>query len=337
MRRRENKRREVPSARTRRRFLAVLVAACLFVAIAAAAQQPPCTPRTIPVSVATQAGQPVTGLTAANFTAKFDGRPLLISSVTAPKSPPTVLILLDVSNSMRYFPGGLEGELRLAELLVLRLPSDIPAGLALLRERVVLAAAPKTDRNSFNQAIERIRADSKVTKARGATALWDALLAALNLSGQLGAGDVIYVVTDGVDNSSHATMVQAQQAALGAGVRIFAALLGQRGFERKYASPFERDMSDTSGGGSVLMGRLCGGALSHWMAASSVPRTHLETGCLLAFAAASILLMASAFRRTCRTRSFASFFGRRGRPSFLGFCFTVSEILYDSGSNGCQR
>jgi hypothetical protein len=248
MRRRENKRREVPSARTRRRFLAVLVAACLFVAIAAAAQQPPCTQRTIPVSVVTQAGQPVTGLTAANFTAKFDGRPLLISSVTAPKSPPTVLILLDVSNSMRYFPGGLEGELRLAELLVLRLPSDIPAGLALLRERVVLAAAPKTDRNSFNQAIERIRADSKVTKARGATALWDALLAALNLSGQLGAGDVIYVVTDGVDNSSHATMVQAQQAALGAGVRIFAALLGQRGFERKYASPFERDMSDTSGG-----------------------------------------------------------------------------------------
>jgi hypothetical protein len=96
--------------------------------------------------------------------------------------------------------------------------------------------------------MERIRADSKATKPQDATALWDALLAALNLSGQLGPGDVIYVVTDGVDDSSLATMVHAQAAILGAGLRIFAALLGQRGYERKYTSSFERDIGDTSGG-----------------------------------------------------------------------------------------
>jgi hypothetical protein len=109
-------------------------------ALCVAAQQPPCSQRTTPVSVMNQAGQPVTGLTSANFTGKFNGRPLHISSVTPSKSPPAVLILLDTSGSMVNFPGGLKGELDLVDLLLAQFPADVPA---------CRRASPPSAKNSY--------------------------------------------------------------------------------------------------------------------------------------------------------------------------------------------
>jgi hypothetical protein len=233
-------------------FTAALSISFLPLASAAAAQQAqPCTQRTIPISVITQQGQPVTGLTAANFTAKFDGKPVTVSSVALPKSPPTVLILLDVSGSMHDFPDGLSGELNLADLVVSKLPAGTPVGLALARERTVLAVAPTPDRARFEQAIAAVRADSRVTLPQGATALGDALVTGITISKQLEAGDVKFVVTDGEDTASHTTLREAVQSILAARVRIFAAVRQYSGASARYrtkAEEFGLAVGEASGG-----------------------------------------------------------------------------------------
>jgi Mg-chelatase subunit ChlD len=206
------------------RFLAVLVAACLFVAIAAAAQQSPCTQRTIPVSAVTQAGQLVTGLTAANFTAKFDGKPVTVSSVTLPKSPPTVLILLDTSGSMETFPRQLNGEIDLVESFISRLPLSVPIGLTTVGDKAISRIAPTTNRPAFRRELEDLRAAGKIIGPKGKTPLWDAILSIITPAGKLDSGDVIYAITDGADSTSHAEVRKAQDALLAARVRVFGAL-----------------------------------------------------------------------------------------------------------------
>jgi hypothetical protein len=79
------------------------VAICL-VAVQVCAQEPPpapCTFRTLPVTVLDKNGEPITGLTAADFRAEFRGKPVRIVSVGLRARPVKIAVVLDTSGSMR--------------------------------------------------------------------------------------------------------------------------------------------------------------------------------------------------------------------------------------------
>ncbi|SPE29703.1 hypothetical protein SBA5_710001 [Candidatus Sulfotelmatomonas gaucii] len=67
--------------------------------------------------------------------------------------------------------------------------------------------------------------------------------------------------------------------------------------------------------------------------ASKVLRTHAETVCLLALAAASTRFRSSELNRTGTIVPFASLFAILGRPGFLGF-FGIAILLNDERSYG---
>lgn len=216
-------------------------------------QQAPCTRREIPVSVVSHAGQPVSGLTPAAISAKVGGKPVQISSVSPPNSPPAVLLLLDTSGSMRDFPGGPKAEADFAESLVSQLPATTPVELAIFGRDFLPVMAPTVDRSSLHVAFEHIRDEwARVSPPYGATALNEALLECLSPRFNLKPGDVIFVVTDGMDNASSSKMARARAAFLLAGIRVFSAISSEsHGMKRVHDPEFVHDIVESSGGESI--------------------------------------------------------------------------------------
>jgi hypothetical protein len=72
--------------------------------------------------------------------------------------------------------------------------------------------------------------------------------------------------------------------------------------------------------------------------ASNVLRTHADTVCLLAFAAASTRFRSSRLNRTGTMLPLASLFASLGRPGFFGFgCLGTSQLLHDGNSDSGFR
>jgi hypothetical protein len=152
---------------------------------------------------------------------------------------------------MRDFPGQTGGELDLTENLTSRLPAGVPVGLAIFGGKVVSIVIPTTDRRVFHAGIKRIRDEAKGTRPRGLTALYDALIASLTLPAKLRRGDVIYLISDGSDNTSKDSLSGIQGALLASGGRLFAALLRSPSHsERRVGRLFARFAIQASGGDS---------------------------------------------------------------------------------------
>jgi len=193
--------------------------------IPARAQENPCERRTLPVSVVDKNGNPVDGLTAADFRGKFRGKPVQILSVEPDQRHRRIVILVDASGSMIY-PSvwsvvrdisvdayrSLLGE---SSIALLAFSGEI-------RKRVGFESkAGELARMFAALDLEKERKGEE----RRVTALWDALRAALAELRPANLGDVICVITDGADNHSTIKPAIVERELESSGVRLFAFLI----------------------------------------------------------------------------------------------------------------
>lgn len=160
----------------------------------------------------TRAGRPVTGLVAADFELRDDGAPQPVELVALEQAPLSIVLALDTSGSMA---GTMLEALRAAgHAVVDGLPPWDHVALLSFNHLLELRAPATTDRPSLHRAVDRL-------EAQGATALRDAIYAAIRLS----APDdrrVVVVFSDGADNLSWLSADDVREASRKTGTTVYA-------------------------------------------------------------------------------------------------------------------
>jgi hypothetical protein len=210
------------------RTAVVLILGCLC-AMPACAQQDACQHRSIPVSVARNDDFPVPPLRNTNFEGTYRNKPVRITSAAISYEPPRVVLLLDVSGSMRdrRSESNWNFMVDIAEDLLSRMPAAAEVGLGFFSDELEPVASPTTDRKTLKDHLEGLRSR---THPIGRTALSAAILDSLKMFDGPHLGDIIYVITDGEENKSKVPMAQVAQILGKAGVRLFAFLFQRSGF-----------------------------------------------------------------------------------------------------------
>ena len=158
------------------------------------------------------AGRFVRGLTPVDFTVLDDGRAQPISHFGAENIPLELVTAIDVSSSMRdalatvkesakRFLGGLQ-------------PADQATVLA-FNENIFTLARRTTDPAARSRAVDRMA-------AWGGTALYDAIIRAIDILGRQSGRRALVVFSDGDDQSSHAALDAAIRATEGSDATIYA-------------------------------------------------------------------------------------------------------------------
>ncbi len=224
------------------------VALLLVLTVPARAQQSECRQRILPIHVSTRDGGPVPKLIPAQFEAINAGKPLRVTAVSGEHQPQRLIVLLDVSGSVRGgTTAGWDATVQVATQLLASMP-PMEIGLALFSEEVESLVRPTTVKDRLLEEVERLHTGPREA-ARGRrqrTALWDSLLDSIEVFKPLRPGDVLYVITDGVDNFSETRPMVVTQALVAAGIRLFAFAIANQGFA--YGSgELERMVEDTGG------------------------------------------------------------------------------------------
>lgn len=230
------------------RLVVVLMALLLVFSGPARAQENECRQRIVPIHVSTRDGVAPPELTNARFQATYANKPVRVIAVGEEQKPHRLIVLLDASGSVRGgTTAGWDATVEVAAQLLAALP-PLEIGLALFSEEVEPVLAPTTARERLVEEIERLRAGPRGTPGgrRQRTALWDSLLDSAQLFGPLQLGDVLYVITDGVDNFSETRPGAVTQAFLAGGIRLFAFAIANQGFAYG-TGELERLVEDTGG------------------------------------------------------------------------------------------
>lgn len=174
--------------------------------------------------IAANKSEPVVGLTAQNFRARFRGQPVRILSAERDGGPSRVIVLLDTSGSMNGAPSKFLTAQKVALALVFRAPTSSAVAFMTFSSKV-------TERMLFDRSREEVAQLVKVLGEKdhpageGKTALRDAIAEALRLLSAPNPRDVIYVVSDGGDNASRTNESKLKKALLSSGVRVYGILL----------------------------------------------------------------------------------------------------------------
>jgi hypothetical protein len=231
----------------RRAFLLGL--ACFFLSFTtiASAQETQCLRRTMPVHISTPEGDLPVELTPAHFAATYQNRPLRVTAVTPEQHPQRMVLLLDASGSIRGgTTAGWEATIDSAARLIAAMPA-MEVALAVFAERVDPVVGPTNVHERLVEEIENLRSGPQEEgPRRQRTALWDSLLDSMQMFGPMQPGDVIYVITDGVDNFSESRPPMVTQALISSGVRLFAFAIANSGFAYG-TGELERMVQDTGG------------------------------------------------------------------------------------------
>jgi hypothetical protein len=235
-----------------RPVVALAVPLFLFASMARA-QRNECRQLIVPFHIMTRDASPAPSLNVTDVSAIVAARPSRVTDVSGEHQPQRLLLLLDASGSVR---GGTVSGWDATVQVGAQLLQDLPAleiGLALFSEEVETIVGPTPDRERLLEAIEGLRAGPRELERgrRQRTALWDSLIDSVSLFGPFRPGDVVYVVTDGVDNHSESRPAAATQVLVAAGIRLFAFAIANEGFAYG-TGDLERMVDDT--GGSVVAG-----------------------------------------------------------------------------------
>jgi hypothetical protein len=200
-----------------------LILVCVYAA-PVHSQQGSCEQRTIPVSVSSEDGTPVPPLTGSDFEATYRKEPVRITSAAINREPFRVVLLFDDSDSM-HEPRSASAwnfAVDLGEDIVSVLPHTSEIGLEVFASELVRVANPTTERLELKSKVEALRTQSKsVLPGHRDTALWDAIIDSAKMLDTPRLGDVIYVITDGGENASSASLKRVTQTLEESGVRLF--------------------------------------------------------------------------------------------------------------------
>jgi Ca-activated chloride channel homolog len=165
-------------------------------------------------------GQPVPGLSAADFEVRDNGAPQQVQLIGAGTLPLDVLLALDMSSSLE--PDRLATLRRAGTLLLNGLKPEDRAGLLTFSHAVSLRQAMTLEHQSVREALE-------AAEPGGGTSLADALYAGITLSEASGRRPLLIVFSDGIDTTSWLGPEDATTAAKRFETVVYAVSAGRRG------------------------------------------------------------------------------------------------------------
>jgi hypothetical protein len=236
-------------------------AALLLLATQAAAQLNPsaaenCSRRTVVVTVSDKEG-PVMTLGRSNFLIESKSSALKIVAAAPRHRPPRAILLIDLSGSMRT-----EGQLvviaALARGFVDAAPPQSPLALMTFADRVKERFDFSMPKDVLLQKLQAISQEPPSTPG-GRTALLDTLTEASHMFGASQAGDVIFLISDGGDNVSHARMSTVKKLLLEQGVRLYSFITFDQIFPTEEVNICTEDLtnlSNNTGGRPMTFERL---------------------------------------------------------------------------------
>jgi hypothetical protein len=209
-------------------FRTVLFFLVAFPLLMTAQQNSACEERTIPVNAVDAHGQQVLGLTSEQFRADLQGQPVKVLSAKFESGPLRILMLVDVSGSM-WFDAQQRDLIKLvADDIVSSGPPQAQLALATFSSQFETIVKFGQGREAVRQAVLALKPVIKTSSTplpSGETAMNDAVLAAANLFGSPQPGDVIYTITDGLDNGSKSSTGTVLQYLERRNIRLFASVI----------------------------------------------------------------------------------------------------------------
>ena len=227
-------------------------------------QNDSCSHRALPVFVKDPQGNPITNLVPTDFEAKVHGKPVKILSIASDPRPHRLLVIVDMTHSMK---SGATGEpprwrwqLALARHFFEQSRQKAQIALLIFSKQI-------NDVVDFSQGNAAV--DVKLQQAakgpddlrndpKGTTTLHDAILQGLQLFDHPGSADAVYVLSDAVESNTAAhgsgEVIQRLNATE---VRLFAVLLQQEiGYRNRTAEevlgPEELSEIARKSGGGIL-------------------------------------------------------------------------------------
>jgi VWFA-related protein len=182
-------------------------------------------------------GRFVRGLTRGDFRVFDDGRPQPISDFAAENIPLELVSAIDVSSSMRDAMATVKEASK--RFLTGLEPADQVTVLA-FNENIFTLARRATDPAARVRAVDRMA-------AWGGTALYDAVIKAIEILGRQAGRRAVVLFSDGDDQSSHAGLDAAIRSAEGSDATIYA--IGQgRAVDAPALQKLLRQIASVSGG-----------------------------------------------------------------------------------------
>lgn len=200
---------------------AVLVMGTLFGPSVLQSQEDTCLKRTIELSLVNSKGQVVKDSDPSMFAATYRGKSVRILSVAQDHGPRRVVILLDASGSMMPVH---QFAFDVADELLDQLPQGVQVMAVIFAKEEAATSTFTTDRQSVRQQLKTLRDDRRLPKLvkKGGTALLQAIEGTLSSFPNPQDGDLIYVISDGDDNSSNLNWRKLDEQLLQRGIRLFA-------------------------------------------------------------------------------------------------------------------
>lgn len=204
------------------------LATILLVAGALCADQG-CITRTVPVTVATRAGDSVRDLRETDFRAEIGGIPLAIPAVTYDDGPRRAVLLVDTSSSITQQRNEWETTIGVAKQFAESAPDSVNIALLTFAQTIETRVGFLDGREAVRQTLTRLETArwDKLQHPRR-TAVVDAALGAVAALTVPQVGDSILLITDGEDTGSQHDESQLTQELLRSGVRLFAFALDSR-------------------------------------------------------------------------------------------------------------
>jgi Ca-activated chloride channel family protein len=203
---------------------------------------------TIPLSVTDRTGRAVPGLDRTDFTIAEDGAPQTVLAVSRWDAPISFGVVFDTSGSMG-------GAIRLAQHSISALFHESePEDESFL---IQFADAPRLE-TGFVRDLHEISRRLLLCSARGATALFDAVYAGLDLMTHASnLHKALVVVSDGGDNHSRRSFTELRSAARERDVQIFVLSIRRdpRDLDERRGSAELDDLANDTGGRLVEVNR----------------------------------------------------------------------------------
>jgi hypothetical protein len=179
------------------------------------------------VNVLDLSGNAVRDLTKDNFHVKVNKQPVAVLSADYTVGPRRIVVLLDMSGSMGANIDTKKWQIArdAVEDLFTQTPTDIPIAFLTFSDQVHDVFDFRESRVAISRWFDG--GPTQRTDLKGRTALRDAILAGVKMLQPFRAGDAIYAITDGGDNSSHVSLDQAKATLRDSGARLFAFLFAE--------------------------------------------------------------------------------------------------------------